>query len=536
MFVKARIVVVLLGLLAVPFTTAQTDTRPIKIAEPMVGTFYFYWYRHPSEHFQNSDGSDALFQHFEDPKKVDYQSSDWHRGEMEAMMEAGIDVVLPVYWGIPDRPKDAIKSVAFADLGLAALVKAWDEIQLSGGRPPKIAMFYDTSTLLLSTRGEDGGGALDLRTERGFRIFCDTIIRFYEQIPERMRFDFDRHLVIVLYSSFGAAHDIDFLDRVEVELRTKLKKRVYLIAEESWKVRADARYRWGAALSGPTGDSVVRVVGPGYNDTAVPGRSTPIRSREDGRFYLWSWNQVLMDQPTLVFIETWNEFHEGTGIAPSKEFGTKYLDITRRSILRLKNRMMPDSTNPVRLTHPDPTPRPDEGWWKPEEPGQTTVGFSAANADGDRGKGLRLGRTEDGEFKFEYLADRSVVTTAGKGRSTAYLYFGIADEFARSSSKSFEIEIEFIDGGQGSIALQYDSWDARAVLKGAYKSTPSFERRGLPRTGQLVFTLPDARFANRQNGGCDFRLVASGDELSIGRVTVRELPEKVSGEPRVERK
>ena len=513
---------------------AQTASRPVA-PEPVVGAFYFYWYRHPGEHFTNPDGSDGLFQHFTNPKAVDWRSKDWHRGELEAMMDVGIDVVLPVYWGIPDKSPKEHRAGSFSDEGLEALVLARRDIEAGGGSPPRIAMFYDTSTLLRRTRGEDREGTLDLRTEDGRGVFRDTILRFFERVPESARFTMDGFPLIVLYSSFGAQHDRDLLDRVADEVKPKLGRRPFFIAEESWNARAGARYRWGAALGGPTGDSVVRVIGPGYNDTPVVGRSTPIRSREDGRFYMWSWNQVLLDVPTIVLIETWNEFHEGTGIAESKEFGTTYLDITRRSIQRLKRRLLPDPANPVRLAHPDPLPRPDEGWFTADR-AATSVSFNPGTARAERGDGLRLAKVEDGPYKIEFLAEKTAATTDGTDRTTCYLYFGVADEFAFATAQSYRLEVEFVDGGRGQVGLQYDSWDVMAAQKGAYKAAPSYKRSGSVRAGTLVYELPDARFANRENGGTDFRLTSTGDPLSITRITLHRLKVKLDGEPRLERK
>jgi hypothetical protein len=531
---------ILLAALAAP-ARAQGETRPVKETfVPQVGAFYFYWYRHPAEHFTNADGSDGLFQHFTAPKEVDYAAPAWHRAQLESMMDAGIDVVLPVYWGIPDRSPREHKAGKFSDTGLEALVKAAQEIEIGGGVPPKIAMFYDTSTLLRSVRGEEGAGTLDLRTESGRHVFRDTIAGFFSRVPQGLRFELEgadakqKSYVCVLYSSFGAAHERDLLEKVSDELAVKLGRRLSFVVDESWDARATARYRWGAALHGPNGDALVKVIGPGYNDTKVPGRATPIRSREEGRFYLWSWNQVLLEPSRLTLIETWNEFHEGSGIARCVEFEDTYLDITRRSIQRLKNHLLPDTAKPVRLSYPEPIARPDEGWWA-RSGDASSVSWSAGSMRDDRGDGLRVGRCEDGPFKVEFLGDRTVCTTAARGTSAAYLYFGIADELTRATAQSFEVEIELIDGGAGTIGLHYDAWDQRATLSGAYKATPVLRREGAARAGKIVFTLPDARFSNRQNGGCDFRIAVTGEPLSIMSVTVRKT-EKKTGAPAAERR
>jgi hypothetical protein len=96
----------------------------------------------------------------------------------------------------------------------------------------------------------------------------------------------------------------------------------------------------------------VAQVGPGYNDTPVPGRTTPIREREDGAFYRHAWRAALVHKPQLVLIETWNEMHEGTEICETIETGTLYLEITSEWIGKLKRSDDPGPEIPLRWTAP----------------------------------------------------------------------------------------------------------------------------------------------------------------------------------------
>ena len=511
--------------------TGQTQPGATATRLPAVGAYYYYWYRHPDVHFANPTGSDGLFQHFIQPEGVNYESVAWHENELRTMVRAGLDFVLPVYWGIPDKPPGR-RAVEWSDRGLTALTQAAESMTARGEKCPRIAMFYDTSTLLRRVRGEGSSGLVDLTTEAGMKLMAATIVRFFEQVPAALRFRMEKYDgLVVLYNSFGAPHEKDLLDRVVREVGRRARLRLFVIAETSWKARANATYTWGSALRGPTGDRFVMTLGPGYNDTPVPGRGTPIRDREQGRFYAWSWDRVLLRRPSLVLIETWNEFHEGTGIAPCREYGEHYVQMTRRYIARLKAGIVPDPKKMARLIHPDPLPRPDTGWWRPKKTDE--VRFVAARSAGLADDGLRIVKSDDGPFQRGYYRDRTVVTTPAAGSGTTYLYFGIADEFAHGTAKSYQVEVEVFGGGQGKITLQYDSWDGAATLKGSYKSTPQHSREGPERVRKLVFTLPDARFSNRQNGGSDFRLAMSGATLRVMSVTVRRLPQLDPGAARV---
>jgi glycoprotein endo-alpha-1,2-mannosidase len=67
---------------------------------------------------------------------------------------------------------------------------------------------------------------------------------------------------------------------------------------------------------------------PGYDDTKVrhPGLAV---DRLDGQVYRVLWEQAIKADPDWVLITTWNEWHEGSEIEPSYEFGNKYLKLTR---------------------------------------------------------------------------------------------------------------------------------------------------------------------------------------------------------------
>ena len=67
---------------------------------------------------------------------------------------------------------------------------------------------------------------------------------------------------------------------------------------------------------------------PGYDDRIIrePGLYVP---REGGAFYQSRWNVALSNSPHWVLITSWNEWHEGTEIEPSVEYGYDYLDSTK---------------------------------------------------------------------------------------------------------------------------------------------------------------------------------------------------------------
>ena len=76
------------------------------------------------------------------------------------------------------------------------------------------------------------------------------------------------------------------------------------------------------------------------------------------------------------------------------------------------------------------------------------------------------------------------------------------------------------DGGP-EVWIEYDSTDSTATLDGSYRTARVRERAERAGAVHETFALRGARFANRQNGGADFRLVVRGGVAGIRSVAVR---------------
>jgi hypothetical protein len=80
---------------------------------------------------------------------------------------------------------------------------------------------------------------------------------------------------------------------------------------------------------------------PGYDDTPLRGEGRATLHRRRGDFYRDSWKIaskfVDREQPFL-FVTSFNEWHEGTEIEPSEEYGNRYLKLTRELAGELKSK------------------------------------------------------------------------------------------------------------------------------------------------------------------------------------------------------
>jgi hypothetical protein len=65
---------------------------------------------------------------------------------------------------------------------------------------------------------------------------------------------------------------------------------------------------------------------PGFDDRRVRNPSFVVsRDHGDGRTYDWFWAEALRTRPDWVLVTSFNEWHEGSEIEPSVEYGGEFL-------------------------------------------------------------------------------------------------------------------------------------------------------------------------------------------------------------------
>jgi hypothetical protein len=478
-----------IGLKAADFAEAKS----FHAADRIVGTYYFYWYDAPSKaHVVDGDGSDALTTHPPTLDGLSYKSVAWHRKQLEDMIAAGIDVALPVFWGGPSE-QGTKAHLHWSYEGLPPLVQAREELLRAGKEPPRIGLFYDTSTLRYNAWGEH----IDLTTERGRQWFYATVRDFFSMIPPKHWAMLDDRPIILLYSaSFAKNHDQSVVEYLKAQFPKDFGGRVPWLAREiSWQVKADSVVAWGGAL-GLKNPGGVASVGPGYDHSAVPGRTRLVMDRRGGAFYEEQWLKLLRRPPNFVMVETWNEWHEGTDIAESTEYGRRYIELTRKYAALYKQGWRP--------------PRP-KGVYN----GAKSVGITLSATN--REAGLRQIENDDGVTESATLGGRAArKTVSSKGR---YIYFAVDDSFKGGDATSFTLNVQYFDAASGRLSLDFDGSDENAPFSGAYTRAPeTVVLNGSKEWRTSTFTLKGARFNNSENRGADFRLVIEAPEFAAGEV------------------
>ena len=470
------------------------------LAEKIIGTYYFYWYdSRTGSHLTNPDGSDALTTHPPTLEDFSYHSVSWHRRQLEDMMAAGIDVVLPVFWGAPSE-QAAKAGLHWSYAGLPPLVQAREELVREGRRPPRLGLFYDTSTLQHNRWGYHA----DLTTDYGRRWFYATLRDFFSLIPPKHWAMIDGHPLILLYSaSFAARHDQSVMDFAKAEFAREFGGRTpWIVREVSWQVKTDDTVAWGGALG--LKNPGVASLGPGYDHAAVPGRAPRVVARRAGEFYEENWRKFLRRPGNFVMVETWNEFHEGTDVAASREYGRRYIELTRKYADRFKQ------------------------GWKPAWPlgkfsGTPAVAVVLGVSNGE--SGLRQIENDDGRTEPVAIAGHAGRASQATPHVGRYLYFGIDETFKWGETMNADIEVEYFDAAPGVLGLEFDGSEAAAGWAGAYTRCPQSIRLAGDKAWKTArFELAGARWLSRQNGDADFRLVIAAPALVVRQVSVRRRP------------
>ena len=313
--------------------------------ERAVATYYFYWHdlTDPARRARYESGE---FKRPPNPDRYSFAFPDTHYREFSDMIDAGIDFVLPVYWGEPGHPGRTNAETCpryWSTDGIAPMVEALDRLEAEG-RPLRMGMFYDTTILANA----------DLTTPRGKEYFYVNVRDFFSRVPPRYWAAISGKPVVWLYDAWwAAAFDQSTFDYLSERFAADFGGlRPFVVREQQWDtsrgghssepIRTDGMYAWGAAVFGfnPDPRLTVAEVGPGFTNAPYcrTGAGCFDVDREDGAFYERALQEAVASDRRILALETWNEFSEGSQIAETAQDGRFYIELTRRYADRFKGR------------------------------------------------------------------------------------------------------------------------------------------------------------------------------------------------------
>ncbi len=127
------------------------------------------------------------------------------------------------------------------------------------------------------------------------------------------------------------------------------------------------------------------------------------------------------------------------------------------------------------------------------------------------------GYPDDGNTRSVEFGGLSARKTAAVLPDDQNMYFNVDNTTAFSTRYSATFTVEYYDQGTGSWLLQYES---TRPAHGRYAPAGTVKLHNSGRWKTVSFSVSDARFAHRENGGNDFR-IASRSAVIVHSVSVR---------------
>ena len=485
-------------------TAVEPSPTPASYPSPLEGravlTYYFYWYdartgAHLAPYGQVPGLS--LTDHPAGRTAPNWRRPAWHLEQLKDAVEARIDALLPVYW-----PGD----LDWANGGLGALAKALELLRHSGTTPPAVGMFFDTTPL----RG------MDLRTIEARDYVYEGIHYFFSTIPRQYwaMVDGNRPVIWFYSGNFPTDYDKRFFNDIHSRFEQDFGLRPFLVMDEDWNCQrlpnqgdgfCDATYAWGGAIS-PAFSPQVAAIGPGYDERGLPDRTKALHvDRRNGTTYENGLVKAMKCGQPWLAIETWNEYHEGTEIADSLEYGRQYIELTRQIAGIFKSGLLPLDQR-IETAYTD----------------ARSVAFLAGSTSQH---GLTLvPDTGEGTYGSAIIDGKHAVTSE-KPATDAHAYrlsFQVDDGFYFAQKRSVVLRVDYFDEGKDPIMLEYDGAPCRDNSgEAGFRQVLLAEREGSNTWRTAELALDEATFAS-QGSTPDFRLVTEKTALAVHLVRVAD--------------
>ena len=485
---------------------------------PLVAATFYAWYDHPGAHFVDTAGRDLLRDHFVDPELVHADSPDWFAGELADAADAGLDILL-------------CASVDAATGWPAALGTALERMRGRLARPIRAALLVEP--WCLATKG---GAPFDLDDAATRAATLAAILEFQRALrPEDWAVLDGAPLVAFGRVSGGGdggkygPAPAAFFAELRKRFVEELGRAPLLIVDRSWNREGqpplgDRVWREGSAILGPQRGSIASLA-PGYDDRQLEKPLGVFRPRESGAVYEWAWQQLVGEPHELVVVESWNQFHDGTAIAPSLEHGRLYVRLTRDWTDRLRAGRSNRKVAPPRFDGPvgvaDFVQRRhlstrDDVFFRP----------------GDEEGGIALTTECDARLAFPNAKGEFILeaNARGAGRDTV-LRFDVGDAFPFATPEPFEMFVRYTaTGGATKVELagrRFQIGDAAAV--GASELvTFGEDAAGAGETRMARFAVDGLRMrGHAADVRTDFELRIRGGPIALREIRLRRTRHRI---------
>jgi len=322
---------------------------------PHVLAFYYPWYRtpfysgywwhwngdgHDPEEFVEPGRRDIAAIHYPASGVYDSLDSDTLARHVSDSLDAGIDGWIVSWWGQ-------------GDVGLATVLDHLEE----RGSSMKVAAYYE---IVPGCGGQDYL-CMDVPSAQKIRAVTDDLLYILDNFgdhPNYLKVG-GRPVVFVYTRAIAQAYfqwetiisDVRAVCSFYISGDANLTVTDFIIPRGFDQVHF-YNPTWQIAYLGfdtldycgfvervrARGFDVALTVIPGYDDSAlVESRPNPIIiDRQDGELYQALWDISISCKPDWVLVTSFNEWHEGTEVEPSLEFGDQYIELTSANSKRFR--------------------------------------------------------------------------------------------------------------------------------------------------------------------------------------------------------
>lgn len=268
---------------------------------------------------------------------IKWNNKSMYKADFIRMKRSGIDVSVLVGW--PGQPYD-VEALPFIN-------QALDELRAEGKAFPKIVLFEALDNWIYNLYPEINGSFGDVNKRRILvNKMADRDIAIWNGLDDKYEYTKDGKKVLWFFrapENYNSKINCQFYDEFKGELRRRGFE-TFMVGPSTMGTCAaiDAFHNWGQGNVTRSDQSLATApdkfvsnkidvceVSPGLernNATKCAGdyatfRDFPKLPRGNGDEYKKSWDYCLKNNEGWVVVQTWNEYYESTGIAPSKEEG-----------------------------------------------------------------------------------------------------------------------------------------------------------------------------------------------------------------------
>ncbi|MEG3092738.1 hypothetical protein [Sphingomonas sp. PB1R3] len=299
--------------------------------------FYYPWYGNPA--------TSGKWSHWQGPKNEAPRQSptlnhprlglyDSHdpaviRTHFAQMKAAGITALIVSWWGIGSFEDKAMPAILAAAAAVGLHVTVYLEQQKDGAAGAARDIAYLTRTY----------GAHGNWLQVAGRPVLFLYLQALRDLPAR---DWRKAAGLAFLVGDVSPRETDdfaawapFMDGIHVYVLAPYLKGMTPPQMAAW---ADRTYPVWRRMAG--GKLFCATVIPGFDDTRVPGRAAPRPTvgRFDGATYTTLWDAAIRHNADWVLVTSFNEWHEGSEIEPSREYGDRYLTLMAPAARRFMRR------------------------------------------------------------------------------------------------------------------------------------------------------------------------------------------------------